>query len=231
MIRGLADNFTVPSILMFLREQFKVPFTRSQIRYAAQKNEIALVGHRVIAQSGAGGVQQVLNFSARTKPTCLLLIQGLDGENDGKMFMYNSKGSGGIVRMSDYDMKKPELAQDPSRVFTWCGQQHFVLCLAWNWLTETETFGAFPEVCVLDCQNGVTMTTDGMNCIEVDGNLHNVSALRVFIHSQSQDVFRWVFCEAFPIIVVTRWNNLPCYLKRNGMGRGDTNHLHEKIST
>ena len=201
VIRGLADNFTVPSILTLIREQFKVPFTRSQIRYAAQKNTIALEGHRQIAHSGGGGVEQVLNFLARTKAACLLLLQALDGVDAGKMFMYDSKELL-VTRLSDYDMKKPVLEQDPSRVFSWQGKNYFVLCLAWNWITEAQTFHAFPEVCVIDCQHGVTNTTDGMNCIGIDGNMHNISALRVFIYSQSQEVFRWVLCVAFPHIVL-----------------------------
>jgi len=107
-----------------------------------------------------------------------------------------------IDRIPDYDTKKPALPEDPSRCFSWQGRKLFVLCMAWNWLTEAETFAAYPEVCIIDCQHGTTMNTDGMNCIGIDGNMHNIGALRALVYSQSQEVFRWIFCVAFVALVV-----------------------------
>ena len=205
IIRGLADNFTVPSILQLLRQQFKVPFTRSQIRYTCIRQNIPLVGHNSIAHSGVLGVAQTLNFLGRTRASGLLLLQKVDGENAGKMFQFSTK-TGAIVRLSDYDGSKPVLAPDSSRIFTsvhpsYLGKKFFVWCVAWNWDTEAETFGMYPEVCIIDCMHGAANSTDGMNCIGVDGNLHNIGALRVFVFAQTMEVFRWVFCEAFPALV------------------------------
>ena len=201
-IRGLADNFTVPSILQLLRQQFKAPFTRSQIRYTSKHHSIALEGHKAIARSGAGGVAPCLAFLQRTKATCMMLLQKIDGDDDGKMFTYSSRTPTAVRRIPDYDGNKPVLEPDPSRIFALPdGRRFLVLCFAFNWDTDAEIFEMFHDICIIDCMHGNTNSTDGMNCIGVDGNLHNVTALRVFIFAQTQETFRWVLCEAFPDLV------------------------------
>lgn len=117
------------------------------------------------------------------------------------MYQYSSQ-SGAVVRIPDYDSKKPVLDPDPSRIFTSReGDRFLVLCCGFNWDADAATFATYNEICVIDCMHGMTNSTDGLNCVGVDANLHNISALRVFIFAQTQEVFRWVLCEAFPALV------------------------------
>ena len=183
---------------------FKVHISESRIIWHLRKNDIRTSQHVNRIQYKAGSILASMQFSLMKECKVLTLLIHVDTGRwfTGKMALDAEKNvTATLKRYHNGQAIEPLKAPDELRLIELDGEDYLVWICATAEKTEASMFQAYPTVCQMDCQHGVTSQCDGFNAVGVDGNAHNIVLMRAYIGAQDAPTFRWLLFEAFPELV------------------------------
>jgi hypothetical protein len=197
------ESLMVHQMVQAVYRKFQVEVSPDQVKYVMKCNSIRNK-ERARGSCRSGGAGDAIDFLVQNMKSEVVLL--LNNCATGNWF----NGTAGLsktktteILLVEYNDLKPKCfkAVDDSRVIDIGDERFLVWSAAWNYPSEKELFAAYPEVLQLDCMHGVTSSTDGFNAVGIDGNGHNIQVMRAFVANQDSKVFRWIFREAFPVLV------------------------------
>ena len=212
--RYIVDNcesVPIPQLVDEIQRMHLIDTDRDAVRWVVRANNKTAVKGRASGPGSSGSVTDSLRHLLKKKKNevIMLVVKCSTGEwftarpalNAASVFYtlqaYMDRDSTSRAATAPEPMKNP----DRERVISINGEVYFVHTQAWNYASEGKVFAAYPHVVQMDCQANVNRSTDGFNCVGVDGNYHNVVLIRAFVGSQRAEMFRWMLRVAFPALI------------------------------
>jgi hypothetical protein len=205
------EQVSIPQLVDEIQRMFTIDTDRDAVRWVVRAQNKTAAQGRAPVRGQAGAAADSIRDLLKTN-TCVVVLL-LRECSTGKWFSSLPTLVSGQVHYSlepytDFEMNPRNASEctplrncDPDRVIRIHGDEFFVHTQAWNYASETKLFEAYPHVVQMDCQANVNNSTDGFNCVAVDGNYHNIIILRAFVGSQKAEMFRWILRIAIPALV------------------------------
>jgi hypothetical protein len=183
---------------------YKVQISEYRIIWFLRSNGITLSHAQRRIQYKSGSILASIQFQLRKQCSVLTLLIHVDTGHwfTGDMNLdADGKICAALTRYHNGLSPKPLHGADPTRTMQLEGADYLIWVCAWVATSAANMFNAYPSVCQLDCQHGVTSQCDGLNAVGVDGNGHNIIIMRAYIGAQDALVFRWILFAAFPKLI------------------------------
>ena len=183
---------------------FKVQISEHRIIWFLRSRGITMSHAQRRPQYKSGSILASIQFKLRKQCVVLTLLIHVETGHwfTGDMKLHSDGDvSAALTRYHNGTASKPLHNADPSRIIQLEGTDYLIWVCAWVATSAANMFNAYPSVCQLDCQHGVTSQCDGFNAVGVDGNGHNIIIMRAYIGAQDALVFRWILFAAFPKLI------------------------------
>ena len=198
------EDVAIPQLVDEIQRMFTIDTDRDAVRWVVRANKKTAAQGRAPDRGRAGGAVDSIRDLLKngSSKVILLLRQCTSGAWFTCIPLYLN-GDVQFLKLTPYEdpALTPLRNPDPDRVIDIRGEQFFIHTQAWNYESQTKLFQAYPHVLQMDCQANVNKSTDGFNCVSVDGNYHNIISLRAFVGSQKAEMFRWILRVAIPALL------------------------------
>jgi hypothetical protein len=198
------EEVSIPQLVDEIQRMFTVDTDRDAVRWVVRANKKTAAQGRAPDRGRAGGaIDSIRDLMKNGSSKVILLLRQCTSGAWFTCIPLYLDGDVHFLQLTPYDdpALTPVRNPDPDRVIDIRGEQFFIHTQAWNYESQTKLFRAYPHVLQMDCQANVNKSTDGFNCVSVDGNYHNIISLRAFVGSQKAEMFRWILRVAIPALL------------------------------